>query len=351
LDGNKAAQPYRRNQILKKATENFQITPVECAAIHPKRKYLEELFEQLDDLGQGHTDGLARTVAHFAAASETSDCLEYLLSKGFNCMQLDKNKISPLLIAAKCGREHNIKLLLNTLRGSSPEESLNVADTTMLPQRWTALHHASYHGHAGACRVLIQEGAKAEAPDARSKATPLHFAATQGHTDCIKVLIEEGKCDIDIADKFGVTPLHSACKNGQYGAVVVLLSFGADVNGGDTSENTPLHYAAAYGWLDIVQLLVETTQCNMSPTNLWKSTPCGIADSKGHSKVVRYLLDNKTKRIDVNFKDDEGKTLLHNCVIEDFSSEYEANQIIAKAKHLMATGADPNLKDINGMEM
>lgn len=341
-------QPYRRNQILKKATENYQITPVECAAIHPKRKYLEELFEQLDDLGQGHTDGLSRTVAHFAAASETSDCLEYLISKGFNCMQLDKNKMSPLLLASKYGRAHNIRLLLNTMRRNSIEESTCVADTTMLPQRWTALHFASYYGAAEACKVLIQEGANIVAQDSGTKGTPLHFAASQGHIECMKILLDEGKADVDISDKFGSTPLHLACKNGQYDAVVLLLSYGSDVDGGDTSDNTALHYAAAYGWIDIVQLLVETTSCHMSPQNLWKTTPCGIADRKGHTKIVRYLLDHKTKRIDVNFKDDEGKTLLHNCVIDAFSSEYEANRIIAKAKHLMASGANPNIKDVNG---
>ncbi|KAI9276495.1 ankyrin repeat-containing domain protein [Umbelopsis sp. AD052] len=371
-------QPYRRNQILKKATENYQITPVECAAIHPQRKYLEELFEQLDDLGQGHTDGLSRTVAHFAAASETSDCLEYLISKGFNCMQLDKNKISPLLLASKYGRAHNVKLLLNTMRGNSTEESTSVADTTMLPQRWTALHFASFYGATEVCRVLLQEGARIDAQDSATKGTPLHFAAAQGHIECIKVLLDEGKADVDISDKFGSTPLHLACKNGQYEAVVVLLSYGANVDGGDTSDNTALHYATAYGWINIVQLLLETTSCNMSPTNLWKTTPCGIADRKGHTRMVRFLLDNKTKRIDVNFKDDEGKTLLHNsCTIHhpdlvEFFLKHGADANLQSAdpnnhnafgipiiravkskcleaiKHLIGAGANINVTDVYG---
>lgn len=339
--------PYRRNQILKKAMENFNLTPVECAAIHPKSRYLEELFEQLDDIGQGHMDGLGRTVAHFAAASETTACLDYLLSKGFNCMQLDKQKMTPLLLAAKYGRAHNVELLLKALQANKNDES-TMADTTMLPQKWTALHFASYYGSSDTCKTLIKLGANIGFQDSITKSSPLHFAATQGHLDCIKVLIEEGNTDVDIVDKFGSTPLHLACKNGQYDAVVALLSYGANVDTGDTSGNCPLHLAAAYGWLDIVQLLMETTECDPNPSNLWKTTPCGIADRKDHTKVVRYFLGNKIKKIDVNFKDNEGKTLLHHCVGQSFTSQYEAETALAKAKHLIACGADPNAKDIEG---
>jgi ankyrin repeat protein len=154
--------------------------------------------------------------------------------------------------------------------------------------------------------------------------------------------------DVNIVDKFGSTPLHLACQNGQYESVVTLLSYGANPSAGDTSGNCPLHYAAAYGWLNIVQLLMETTECDPNPSNLWKTTPCGIADRKGHTKVVRYFLGNKTKKIDVNFKDNEGKTLLHHCVGESYTSQYEAEKAIAKAKHLIASGADPNARDVEG---
>ncbi|KAG2186273.1 hypothetical protein INT43_002711 [Umbelopsis isabellina] len=348
LNGDQLLPAYRKNQILKKALDVHNLTPLACAAIHPKSTYLAELFEQLDAVGQGFTDSYGRTVAHFAAASETSDCLQYLMSKGFNCMQLDKAQSSPLTLAAKYGRVHNVELLLEMLKSNTNDESAKIADTTMLNQKWTPLHYAAYYGRPEICSTLIKYGASVESQDSRTKSTPLHFAATQGNTECIRVLIEDGKVDVDIVDKYGSTALHMACKNGQYDSVVTLLSFGADANAEDTSGNCPLHHAAAYGWLSIVKLLVEATDCQANPSNLWKTTPCGIANRKGHSKVVRFFLETKAKKFDINFKDNNGRTMLHHCLEENISSEYEANQLTQKVIHLLKCGANPNLQDIEG---
>ncbi|KAM3589297.1 hypothetical protein VKS41_000165 [Umbelopsis sp. WA50703] len=348
LDGDEPLPSYRKNQILKKALDTHNLTPLACAAIHPKSTYLAELFEQLDDVGQGFTDSYGRTVAHFAAASETSDCLQYLMSKGFNCMQLDKTQSTPLTLAAKYGRTHNVELLLEMLKSNMNGEHSRIADTTMLSQKWTPLHYAAYYGRQETCLMLIKYGAKVESQDTKTKSTPLHFAATQGNIECIRVLIEEGKADVDLLDKYGSTALHMACKNGQYDSAVTLLSLGADANAEDTSGNCPLHHAAAYGWLSIVKLLVETTDCQANPSNLWKTTPCGIANRKGHSKVVRFFLETKAKKFDINFKDNNGRTMLHHCLEERISSKYEADQLIQKVKHLLKCGANPNLQDIEG---
>lgn len=336
---------------MKKALDVFNLTPLACAAIHPKSTYLAELFEQLDAMGQGFTDSYGRTVAHFAAASETSDCLQYLMSKGFNCMQLDKTQSSPLTLAAKYGRVHNVELLLEMLKSNTNDDSTKIADTSMLAQKWTPLHYAAYYGRQETCSTLIKYGASVESQDSKTKSTPLHFAATQGHTECIRVLVEEGNVDVDIIDKYGSTPLHMACKNGQFDSVVTLLSFGADANAEDTSGNCPLHHAAAYGWISIVKLLVEATDCQANPSNLWKTTPCGIANRKGHSKVVRFFLETKAKKFDINFKDNNGRTMLHHCLEENISSEYEANQLTQKVKHLLRCGANPNIQDIEGKSL
>jgi ankyrin repeat protein len=348
LDGDEPLPSYRKNQILKKALDTHNLTPLACAAIHPKSTYLAELFEQLDDVGQGFTDSYGRTVAHFAAASETSDCLQYLMSKGFNCMQLDKTQSTPLTLAAKYGRTHNVELLLEMLKSNMNGEHSRIADTTMLSQKWTPLHYAAYYGRQETCLMLIKYGANVESQDTKTKSTPLHFAATQGNIECIRVLIEEGKADVDLLDKYGSTALHMACKNGQYDSAVTLLSLGADANAEDTSGNCPLHHAAAYGWLSIVKLLVETTDCQANPSNLWKTTPCGIANRKGHSKVVRFFLETKAKKFDINFKDNNGRTMLHHCLEERISSKYEADHLIQKVKHLLKCGANPNLQDIEG---
>jgi hypothetical protein len=55
-------------------------------------------------------------------------------------------------------------------------------------------------------------------------------------------------------------------------------------------------------------------------------------------KVVNYLLNNPT--VNVNFKDKDGKTMLHNCCYEEFNSFYEAQRVANKASLLCSRGAE-----------
>jgi ankyrin repeat protein len=54
-----------------------------------------------------------------------------------------------------------------------------------------------------------------------------------------------------------------------------------DINTADSSGNTPLHYAAAYGWSNIVEYLIKNG-AELNKKNLWNSSPASIAMQKGH---------------------------------------------------------------------
>ena len=58
-------------------------------------------------------------------------------------------------------------------------------------------------------------------------------------------------------EKQGKSPLIRAIMNGQIQVVSILLRHGVNPNYKDLSENTALHYACGYGWLNIVKYLVE----------------------------------------------------------------------------------------------
>lgn len=53
-----------------------------------------------------------RKPIHYAASSQTTDTLKYLISKGVDIREGDRKKMTPLMIASKHGRLHNVKLLL-----------------------------------------------------------------------------------------------------------------------------------------------------------------------------------------------------------------------------------------------
>lgn len=68
-----------------------------------------------------------------------------------------------------------------------------------------------------------------------------------------------------------------------------------------------LHYAAGFGWKECIDLLVKHG-ANINAENMWKITPITIAMLKNHQSIVKELL--KRDDIDVNGKDDQGRTLL-----------------------------------------
>lgn len=76
-----------------------------------------------------------------------------------------------------------------------------------------------------------------------------------------------------------------AVRNGHSDIAALLIKHNADINLGDSSGNTALHHASAYGWLECVRVLLEYG-ADPSPENAWKSTPLTIAMQKNHLLIV-----------------------------------------------------------------
>ena len=70
-------------------------------------------------------------------------------------------------------------------------------------------------------------------------------------------------------DKLKKTPLIHAVLNGHAHVASYLLSEGANPNAADSSGNTCLHYAAAYGWYFCLKLLLDVG-ANPNVSNDWK---------------------------------------------------------------------------------
>jgi ankyrin repeat protein len=73
--------------------------------------------------------------------------------------------------------------------------------------------------------------------------TPLHSAAQWGHEEIVKLLLANG-AEAEAKNHFGQQPLHYACVFRHKEVVNVLLDTGADPNAKDDDENTPLGLAS-----------------------------------------------------------------------------------------------------------
>ncbi len=69
-------------------------------------------------------------------------------------------------------------------------------------------------------------------------------------------MIENG-AKILTRDKMGRSALMMAVRNGNIDVASYLLMHGADYNGIDSSKNTCVHYAAAYGFSECIELLIR----------------------------------------------------------------------------------------------
>ena len=171
------------------------------------------------------------------------------------------------------------------------------------------------------------------------------LAAANGDLSMVKLLIVN-KAKIEKPDKYKRTALTHAVINGATNVASYLLSLGADPNKKDTSDNSNLHYACAYGWWFCMKVLLESG-AHPDAQNSWRLTPLGVAVMKGNKGIVNYMV--QLEGIDINMRDEDGKTILMNmiCGQENFSKllREEFQTLIEKY------GADPLLKDNSNKNM
>lgn len=89
--------------------------------------------------------------------------------------------------------------------------------------------------------------------------TPIIPACAKGNVKLVLSLLKNGH-SVNAGDALGWTALHEACNYGYVDIVNVLLDYGADINnrGGPCCEGiTPLHDAAACGHLEVVDCLLD----------------------------------------------------------------------------------------------
>lgn len=110
---------------------------------------------------------------------------------------------TPLGISVREGHEEIVQVLL--------EAGADIRRTIGL-MRGTPIHEASYFGHAGILRMLVEAHARPDLPAPELDAqgpynglTPLHDAVWHGHIEAAKVLVDAG-ARLDIKTHAGQTP-------------------------------------------------------------------------------------------------------------------------------------------------
>eukprot|EP00117_Sycon_ciliatum_P010515 scpid16540/ scgid1744/ Protein phosphatase 1 regulatory subunit 27; Dysferlin-interacting protein 1; Toonin len=196
-------------------------------------------------------------------------------------------------------------------RSSSPSHGVTRGDTVsesdfgwVLPKGRTQHHtaHRSILRHSSlntggpvAATGSLKRGSLASRRRRQVKFVPhvvLEDAVQRGDVDEVERLFSSSRIAVTTMLPSGLLPLHLAVLNRQRGIVQFLIAQGADVNGRDTDDWTPLHAAALEGTVPIANLLLEYHSNPLATTNDGR-TPLMLASNAN----VRLVLQNASRDI------------------------------------------------------
>jgi ankyrin repeat protein len=195
----------------------------------------------------------------------------------------------------------------------------------------TLLHHAAGFGNVATMKLLLSQGADANAGN-RRKSTALFWAL---HDEAkVRLLLEHG-ADVNAKSIDGRTPVYQAASMGNAAPVLrLLLDKGANPDAKLLNGMTPL-MAASRGNLQGLQLLLDK-EVNVNAKNAAGATALMAAAQAGKRTAVRLLLE---KGADVNVRTKRNETALSEAATT-------GNEEIVKL--LLDKGADVNVQDIRG---
>ncbi|KAG8552329.1 hypothetical protein GDO81_004477 [Engystomops pustulosus] len=257
-----------------------------------------------DNVNSRDTAGRKSTPLHFAAGFGRKDVVEYLLQSGANVHARDDGGLIPLHNACSFGHAEVVNLLLR--HGADP----NARDNW----NYTPLHEAAIKGKIDVCIVLLQHGADPTIrntdnrtaldlsdPSAKAvllgeyKKDELLESARSGNEEKMMALLTPLNVNSHASDGRKVkasqnsTPLHLAAGYNRVKIVQLLLQHGADVQAKDKGDLVPLHNACSYGHYEVTELLVKHGAC-VNAMDLWQFTPLHEAASKNRVEVCSLLL-------------------------------------------------------------
>ncbi len=159
---------------------------------------------------------------------------------------------------------------------------------------WTALHVASFSGHANLVRILVAKGALLEARMGTRALTPLHIAAEVANKDVVEVLISAG-ASIHATSHSGTTAFYRAARGGSVKILELLYKAGSDINVQTWDHWTPVFEAIEMGREDVLNKLLSWG-ARLQVVNDAERTPLLTAVSFERPRMVQKIA-NKLRQI------------------------------------------------------
>lgn len=292
--------------------------------------FFKPFWDRLQDPEQVHSmldnDGLINLV-QFAPKALPLVLKHPSINKTTYLNQKNKMGYTALMVAANFGYLDAVQLLLENGAYLAPK---NYSGNT-------ALHLAIKSQHPDPKIVALLLNAWPRNANAKDSdgSTPLHHAAQLNNLEFVKLLLES-KADASIKNKAGLNALHSSILEKNIETTILLLQNQPRIiNDKDVNQNTPLHYAAIQGRLELAKFLLENKADPRSKNNMGQ-LPLHQSVIANNIQMTKLLLQIDPSL--VNEKDQFGYTPLQLAVLS-----YSMELVIL----LLEFNADPRIKNAN----
>ncbi|XP_075665022.1 protein ACCELERATED CELL DEATH 6-like [Castanea sativa] len=252
----------------------------------------------------------------------------------------NKERKSPLYLAAEGGDEELVKLMITTnclphgksivhaalyyLRAIDLQYGRSIVHTAIYGsftarKFWCLNTHAASFLCPSMClntNTDILDTVLKSLPDDILKekddkgTTPLFYAASMGYLDGVEILLKKPtKCCAYERDTDGYYPIHIASKKGHIQVIKKFLDKYPDMIEllNEEGQNI-LHVAAMYGKVKVVTYMLKRHEMLINNKDQNGNTPLHLATMKGHPWVVWHLTWDK--RVDLKALNKEGKRAL-----------------------------------------
>lgn len=249
-----------------------------------------------------------------AAARNDIDEVRRLLMKGVSPDSTNEDGLTALHQCCIDDNEEMMKLLIEYGANVNAEDS----------EKWTPLHAAATCGHLRLVRYLISRGSNLLAVNADGN-MPYDICEDEAALDYIEgemarrgvtqELIDETRAsmelqmlrdlnqvaaegrDLEAYDHQGATPLHIAAANGYLRVVEFLLDHNVATSVKDNDDWQPVHAAACWGHLEVLELLVHHG-ADLNAKTKHEETPADICeDPELRERILQLRSEQETKRL------------------------------------------------------
>ncbi|MHC9538438.1 MAG: ankyrin repeat domain-containing protein [Vulcanimicrobiota bacterium] len=258
-----------------------------------------------------------------------NDTIDILIKKRVDINARDVNGATPLDYAIWNGDSE----LIGLFKGKGGKPSL------ALP---AAAENVAKSGNRKKLRKLLDNNPELIRSRGFGGSTLLHIAAEEGHLDCCSVIIDQGG-EVNGRNSYLETPLMRAVIKDRIPVAQLLIDNGADINCRNYDGGSPIGRATGSDNVKMLESLISRVKLNDINTALtssyYGSTRLHSLAEQGHDRAAALLL---RKGINVNIRDDEGRTPLFNAASCGNYGRVDKSEMI---KLLISYGADVNARD------